>query len=94
MHWQDATVLEMAQMDEYNTFKDYGPKGAPLPGYKKIRVHLVFDVKHDGRHKALTLSKLWTSNDVNFFKSQSFQVSIPNVSCPGFQVIELSNEKE
>ena len=42
----------MAQMDEYNTFKDYGLKGTPLPGYKKIQVHLVFDVKHDGRHKA------------------------------------------
>jgi hypothetical protein len=25
----------------------------PLPpGYKKIRAHLVFDVKHNGRHKA------------------------------------------
>ena len=23
-----------------------------LVGYKKIRVHLMFDIKHDGRHKA------------------------------------------
>jgi hypothetical protein len=22
------------------------------PGYKRIRVHMVYDVKHDGRHKA------------------------------------------
>ena len=22
------------------------------PGYKKIRTHLIFAVKHDGRHKA------------------------------------------
>ncbi len=28
-------------------------KGAPAPtGYRKIRVHLVLDVKHDGRHKS------------------------------------------
>ena len=39
-------------MDEYSTFTDYGKEGSPPPGYKKIRVHLVFDVKHDGRHKA------------------------------------------
>jgi len=45
---------------EYNTFKDlgkakYDTKGklsnAP-EGYQKIRVHMVYDVKHDGRHKA------------------------------------------
>ena len=50
--WQDATDLEMTQLHEYNTFKDLG-KGAGKPdGYKQIRVHLVYDVKHDGRHKA------------------------------------------
>jgi len=50
--WQDATGLEMAQLDDYNTFQDYGQNARPPEGYKKIRVHLVFDVKHDGRHKA------------------------------------------
>ena len=52
--WQDAVVLELAQIDEYDTFQDLGPKDqATVPmGYKKIRMHLVFDVKHDGRHKA------------------------------------------
>ena len=50
--WQDATELEMGTMDNYQVFEDYG-KGAPIPqGYKQIRVHLIFDVKHDGRHKA------------------------------------------
>jgi hypothetical protein len=24
----------------------------PPTGFKKIRVHIVYDVKHDGRHKA------------------------------------------
>ena len=49
--WQDAVKLEMQQMDEYQTFQDYGKGGEPPPGYKKIQVHLVFAVKHDGRHK-------------------------------------------
>ena len=48
--WADATKLEMSQLDDYSTFKDVG-KTIP-EGYKKIRVHLVFDVKHDGRRKA------------------------------------------
>ncbi len=50
--WQDSTKLEMAQLDDYDTFKDYGHSGRPPNGYKKIRVHLIFAVKHDGRHKS------------------------------------------
>ena len=49
--WQDATKLEMSQLDEYNVFIDLGKGGKPPRDYKKIKVHLVFDVKHDGRHK-------------------------------------------
>lgn len=48
--WSDATQLEMSQLDDYSTFRDVG-KTIP-DGHKKIRVHLVYDVKHDGRHKA------------------------------------------
>ncbi len=53
-HWQDATDLELTQIDDYNTFQDWGDKDKvpPPTGYKNIRVHLVFDGKHDGRHKA------------------------------------------
>jgi len=50
--WQDSTALEMIQLDEYNTFKNLGKGAKPPDGYKKIRVHLVFDIKHDGRHKS------------------------------------------
>jgi Reverse transcriptase (RNA-dependent DNA polymerase) len=52
--WQDARSVEMNQIHEYETFIDKGHHSkTPVPaGYKKIRVHLVFDVKHDGRHKA------------------------------------------
>ena len=40
--WQDATSLEMRQLDEYDTFQDLGTTDKPPPDYKKIRVHLVF----------------------------------------------------
>ena len=50
--WQDSMALELAKIQEYKTFRDLG-KGTPGPeGYKKIKVHFVFDVKHDGRHKS------------------------------------------
>ena len=50
--WQDAEKLEISQLFEYDTFKDLG-KGTPIPeGYQKIPCHMVYAVKHDGRHKA------------------------------------------
>jgi hypothetical protein len=52
--WKDAVDLEFSQINEYHTFLDKGnqSKSVAPTGYKKIRVHLVFYVKHDGRHKA------------------------------------------
>jgi len=52
--WSDATKLELKQIDDYESFLDLGHKSRVRPpeGYKRIRVHLVFDCKHDGRHKA------------------------------------------
>lgn len=50
--WQEATDLELAQLNEYNTFRDLGHQASAPQGFKKIRAHLVYDVKHDGRHKA------------------------------------------
>lgn len=50
--WQDSEAVEMQQLAEYKTFEDKG-KGAAAPiGYKKIRCHMIYDVKHDGRHKS------------------------------------------
>jgi hypothetical protein len=50
--WVDATSLEMVQLDSYNCFQCQG-KGVDIPkGFKKIQVHLIYDVKHNGRHKA------------------------------------------
>jgi len=52
--WQKSIDLEMVQIDDYTTFKDLGHKSKVKPpsGHKRISVHLVFDVKHDGRYKA------------------------------------------
>ena len=49
--WQDATKLKMESMEDYQVFKDTGMNATPPPDYKTIRVHLIYDVKHDGRHK-------------------------------------------
>ena len=49
--WKEAIDKEFQQIDEYNTFEDMGKGHQPGPEYKRIPVHLVFDVKADGRHK-------------------------------------------
>jgi len=54
--WQDSTALEMSQLHEYKTFKDLGKGSKPPNSYRKICVHLVFDVKHDGSHKSQLVS--------------------------------------
>ena len=52
--WKEAAQLEMDQLREYEVFIDQGMYNvANIPrGFKEIRCHMVFDVKHDGRHKA------------------------------------------
>ena len=50
--WQDAAALELKQMSDYTTFRNKGRNWSPDQGFKKINVHLIFAVKHDGRHKA------------------------------------------
>ena len=47
--WEDCTALEMLKIDEYKTFRDLGhSKSTCIPvGYKKIRVQLVYTVKHN-----------------------------------------------
>ena len=51
--------MELQQIHDYEVFKDLGKATYEkcrvtnlLSGYQKIQVHLVFDVKHNGRHKA------------------------------------------
>jgi len=52
--WADAEKLEKNQLFEYETFDDRGHRSSNRApdGYKKINLHFVYDVKHDGRFKA------------------------------------------
>ena len=58
--WYDAIKLEMESMAEYKVFKKWDKAildkhkkvKNPPEGYQRIKVHLVFAVKFDGRHKA------------------------------------------
>ena len=52
--WKDSEILERDQLLEYQTFKDYGhkSKGRAPAGYKRITLHFVYAVKHDGRYKS------------------------------------------
>jgi hypothetical protein len=50
--WQDAEGIEMGKLLEYSTWIDKGIGGIPPNRYKKIRCHMIYDTKHDGRHKA------------------------------------------
>ena len=45
-------ITELNQIDEYKSFIDKGVGFNPGSDFKKIRVHMVYAVKHDGRHKA------------------------------------------
>ena len=45
-------MYETGCVDEYNVFEDKGKGYQPGPEYKKIRVHMVYAVKHDGKHRA------------------------------------------
>ena len=58
--WYDAIKIEMESMLEYKVFKKWDKAILdkhkkvmnPPKGYHRIKVHLVFAVKFDGRHKA------------------------------------------
>jgi hypothetical protein len=52
--WGDAEHTELSSIQSFHAFKDRGHKDtAKIPrGFKKITVHMVYAVKHDGRHKA------------------------------------------
>ena len=50
-NWKNAEMLELKQIQDYKTFLDKGQHSPIPPGYKKIRVHFVYAVKHDGCFK-------------------------------------------
>ena len=48
----DAETTELNQIDEHKSFLDKGVGFNPGSDCKRVRVHMVGAVKHDGRHKA------------------------------------------
>jgi Reverse transcriptase (RNA-dependent DNA polymerase) len=50
--WQDAEATEKSQLMGCNTFINIGIGGIAPNGYEKIQCHVIYDVKHDGQHKA------------------------------------------
>jgi hypothetical protein len=62
----------MKQLGEYNTFIDKGKGGIPPDGYKKIWCHMVYDVKHDGRHQ----SRLMAGGHLTDPKTESVYSSV------------------
>ena len=70
--WYDAIKLEMESMLEYKVFKKWDKAILdkhkkvmnPPNGYHRIKVHLVFAVKFDGRHKARLVADGWTHGQV------------------------------
>jgi hypothetical protein len=45
--WETSLGTEMDQSAKYNTFRNMGRGEKPPHDYQRIRVHFVFDVKHD-----------------------------------------------
>jgi hypothetical protein len=86
--WQEATDLEMSQLAEYDTFRDLGYKDtAPPPtGYKKICTHLVYDCKHDGRHKA----RMVADGHLTDFPLESMYSGV--VSLRGLRIVTFLSE--
>ena len=62
--WTDAIADEMNKMKEFGTFRALND-GETLPSnYQKVPMHMCFDVKWDGRHKArLVAGGNWTTPD-------------------------------
>jgi hypothetical protein len=51
--WRDGEERELEQIDEYEAFMDMGTCTKLVPtGYKKIRVHIVYDIKVTLQRKA------------------------------------------
>jgi hypothetical protein len=50
--WQTSEEVEIKSLSEYNVFRDLGKDGIPPSDHKKIQCHIIYDIKHDGRHKS------------------------------------------
>ena len=49
--WRETELKELEQLDEYKVFENKRPR-SNLKKFRKIKVHMVYNIKHDGRRKA------------------------------------------
>ena len=50
--WAEAVKYELGCINSYNVFENVGQNAPKITeGWKQIKVHFVFDVKHDGRFR-------------------------------------------
>ena len=50
--WGDAIKKELQELMFYHAFRVLSRGESPPDGYTFVPMHMVFSVKHDGRHKA------------------------------------------
>ena len=86
IRWQDATELEMEHMRGYKVFKDIGKFSSIPDGFKNIPVHMVYDVKHDSRHRA----RLVANGQLTDIPIDSVYSSV--VSLRGFRMLLFLDE--
>jgi Reverse transcriptase (RNA-dependent DNA polymerase) len=49
--WKEAAATKIKTLMDYETFIDLGKDALPPEGYQKIVYRMIYDVKHDGRHR-------------------------------------------
>jgi len=91
--WIDAETMELNQIDEYKSFIDKGVGYNPGSDYKRIRVHMVYAVKHDGRYKArLVAGGHLTETPIDSVSSDPFYLAIASKSNIVVTNIKLKKE--
>ena len=65
---------------ELDTHKDldHESKTKPHPGFKKTRVHFVYDFNHDGRHKTMLEADIYLT-EIPFSSAYSGLVSLKGI---------------
>jgi hypothetical protein len=51
-NWKDSEAKEMKQLAEYKTILDRGNESMAPVGCKRIRLYMIYDIKHDDRHES------------------------------------------
>ena len=81
---KDMTQKIQNIMQKYKIFKDVGKQASIPKDYKNICVHLIYDVKHYGRHRAQLVADGHLT-DIPVYSNYSSIVSLR-----GFRILPFS----